>query len=78
MTDELASTRQGVLDGLAIAHKGRQPSESELDAHCLARIARFKRPKAYVFRQDLPKSSYGKVLKRELMAPAAPFPAKTD
>ena len=61
-----------------VAHKGRRPSESELDAHCLAHIARFKRPKVYIFRQDLPKSSYGKVLKRELIAPPAPFPAKAD
>jgi fatty-acyl-CoA synthase len=38
----------------------------ELDAHLLARIARFKRPKRYVFVDELPKNSYGKVLKREL------------
>jgi len=67
-----------IVIAFVVAHKGRQPSESELDAHCLAHIARFKRPKAYVFRQDLPKSSYGKVLKRELTVPAALFPAKTD
>ncbi|MEZ0365488.1 AMP-binding protein [Mycobacterium sp. pUA109] len=39
-----------------------------LDAHLLARIARFKRPKRYVFTDELPKNSYGKVLKRELRA----------
>ncbi|OBF81507.1 AMP-dependent synthetase [Mycobacterium sp. 852002-51163_SCH5372311] len=38
----------------------------ELDAHMLERIARFKRPKRYVFVDELPKNSYGKVLKREL------------
>jgi acyl-coenzyme A synthetase/AMP-(fatty) acid ligase len=32
----------------------------------LHRIARFKRPKRYVFVDDLPKNSYGKVLRREL------------
>jgi long-chain acyl-CoA synthetase len=37
-----------------------------LDAHCLAQIARFKRPKDYRFVQALPKNSYGKVLKTEL------------
>jgi acyl-CoA synthetase (AMP-forming)/AMP-acid ligase II len=37
-----------------------------LDAHCLAHIARFKRPRDYVFREALPKNAYGKVLKREL------------
>ncbi len=41
---------------------------SDLDAHLLERIARFKRPKRYVFIDELPKSSYGKVLKRELRA----------
>lgn len=37
-----------------------------LDTHLLERIARFKRPKRYVFVDELPKNSYGKVLKREL------------
>jgi len=37
-----------------------------LDAHCLERIARFKRPKRYVVLETLPKNSYGKVLKRSL------------
>ena len=41
-------------------------SAADLDAHCLARIARFKRPKHYRFVDSLPKNSYGKVLKREL------------
>jgi fatty-acyl-CoA synthase len=38
----------------------------ELDAHLLQRIARFKRPKRYLAVDQLPKNSYGKVLKREL------------
>jgi len=38
----------------------------ELDAHLLQRIARFKRPKRYLIVDQLPKNSYGKVLKREL------------
>jgi fatty-acyl-CoA synthase len=37
-----------------------------LDAHLLERIARFKRPRRYLFVDTLPKNSYGKVLKREL------------
>jgi len=40
--------------------------EDELDEHLLQRIARFKRPKRYEFIDELPKNSYGKVLKREL------------
>ncbi|MEH0167060.1 AMP-binding protein [Roseateles microcysteis] len=37
-----------------------------LDALCLARIARFKRPKRYEFVAALPKNHYGKVLKTTL------------
>lgn len=38
----------------------------ELDALCLNGIARFKRPKDYVFVGALPKNNYGKILKTEL------------
>lgn len=41
-------------------------SAAELDAICLDRIARFKRPKDYVFVDALPKNNYGKILKTEL------------
>jgi long-chain acyl-CoA synthetase len=41
-------------------------TQVELDALCNSRIARFKRPKAYVFVDELPKNNYGKVLKTEL------------
>ena len=40
--------------------------DAALDRLCLEQIARFKRPKAYVHLAELPKSSYGKVLKTEL------------
>ncbi|MGN6462712.1 MAG: AMP-binding protein [Pseudolabrys sp.] len=46
---------------------GNAPPE-ELDALCLAHIARFKRPKDYVFVPALPKNNYGKILKTELRA----------
>jgi long-chain acyl-CoA synthetase len=45
---------------------GASVTQEELDAHCLANIARFKRPKRYLFIGELPKNSTGKVLKREL------------
>jgi acyl-CoA synthetase (AMP-forming)/AMP-acid ligase II len=43
-----------------------QPNHEALDAHCLAALARFKRPKRYVWLESLPKNNYGKVLKTEL------------
>jgi acyl-CoA synthetase (AMP-forming)/AMP-acid ligase II len=44
------------------------PAAGELDRLCLSRIARFKRPKRYVFVADLPKNNYGKIVKTELRA----------
>ena len=41
---------------------------AELDELCLGAIARFKRPKDYVFVEILPKNNYGKILKTDLRA----------
>ena len=49
-----------------VSRNGEPLPESELDALCLAHIARFKRPKAYVHIDALPKNNYGKILKTEL------------
>lgn len=49
-----------------VARRGATPSEEELDAVCLEHIARFKRPRRYVFVEALPKNPYGKVLKTRL------------
>ena len=44
---------------------------AELDAFCLERLARFKRPRVYRFVEALPKNNYGKVLKTALREMAA-------
>jgi long-chain acyl-CoA synthetase len=49
-----------------VKKEGHLPDEQELDLFCLERIARFKRPKRYIFVDELPKNATGKVLKREL------------
>jgi long-chain acyl-CoA synthetase len=49
-----------------VKEPGHVPDEQEIDLFCLEHIARFKRPKRYVFVDELPKNSTGKVLKREL------------
>jgi long-chain acyl-CoA synthetase len=51
-----------------VAYVVGEASAAELDALCLSRIARFKRPKDYVFVDALPKNNYGKILKTELRA----------
>jgi long-chain acyl-CoA synthetase len=45
---------------------GAAVTSQELDDVCLQHIARFKRPRRYVFVDDLPKNNYGKVLKTDL------------
>jgi long-chain acyl-CoA synthetase len=49
-----------------VARPEQAVSAAELDALCLNAIARFKRPRGYVFLEALPKNNYGKVLKTEL------------
>ena len=41
-------------------------TEEELDKLCLEHIARFKRPKAYIYVNELPKNNYGKIVKTVL------------
>ena len=53
---------------LVVARPGTRPSSSEMDALCLDRLARFKRPKRYEIVESLPRNSAGKVLKAELRA----------
>ena len=60
-----------VARGAAMTDEQAQELERVLDTWCLDRIARFKRPKAYVFLAELPKNNTGKVLKTELSKPAA-------
>jgi long-chain acyl-CoA synthetase len=57
-----------VVVAFVVVRPGAATDAQALDAHCLDRIARFKRPKRYVFVDALPKNHYGKVLKTELRA----------
>jgi acyl-coenzyme A synthetase/AMP-(fatty) acid ligase len=82
MAEEVLLTHAGVAEACVVGQRDEEWGEvvvafvvttpgiavtaRDLDAHCVERIARFKRPKRYVFTDALPKNSYGKVLKREL------------
>lgn len=55
-----------VVIAFVVRTLGSNLQVAQLDQHCLETIARFKRPKHYIFLDALPKNSYGKVLKREL------------
>jgi long-chain acyl-CoA synthetase len=49
-----------------VAVPGCELESAALDQLCRDHIARFKRPRDYVFLQALPKNNYGKVVKRDL------------
>jgi acyl-CoA synthetase (AMP-forming)/AMP-acid ligase II len=51
---------------VVVREGGASVQAEALDRHCLERIARFKRPKHYVFVEALPKNNHGKIAKREL------------
>jgi acyl-CoA synthetase (AMP-forming)/AMP-acid ligase II len=52
-----------IVVAFVVAAPGGTADPETLDALCLARLARFKRPKSYHFVEALPKNAYGKVLK---------------
>jgi long-chain acyl-CoA synthetase len=58
-----------------VPEPGAELSQAALDQHCLAQMARFKRPKRYLFVADLPKNNYGKVRKTALREQLAGLPA---
>lgn len=53
---------------VVVAYVVGDAGSAALDRLCLDNIARFKRPKDYVFVDALPKNNYGKILKTELRA----------
>ncbi len=84
--EEVAAMHPGVLECAAIGipdeHSGeavklfvvkKDPAltEAELKAHCAANLTNYKRPRYIEFRQELPKSNVGKILRRELRDSAA-------
>src|SRR5215470_11829787 len=76
--EEILLTHPGVREVSVIGRPDREWGEvvvayvvgearpKDLDALCLGAVARFKRPKDYVFVAALPKNNYGKILKTEL------------
>ncbi len=81
--EEVAAMHPGVLECAAIGvpdeHSGeavklfvvrKDPNltEADLKAHCAASLTNYKRPRFIEFRDQLPKSNVGKILRRELRA----------
>jgi long-chain acyl-CoA synthetase len=51
-----------------VLYPGQQISEADLRAYCRENLAAYKVPKTVEFRDSLPKSNVGKILRRELVA----------
>ena len=79
--EEVAAMHAGILEaaavGVADGHSGeavklfvvrKDPDLTEADvrAHCAANLTNYKRPRFIEFRDQLPKSNVGKILRREL------------
>lgn len=58
--------RGETVKAFIVRKAGSIATESELDAHCRSRLAPYKVPRIYEFREELPKTMVGKVLRREL------------
>jgi acyl-CoA synthetase (AMP-forming)/AMP-acid ligase II len=51
---------------VVVLREGHTATEADLIEHCRANLASFKKPRVVEFTAKLPKSAYGKILKREL------------
>jgi acyl-CoA synthetase (AMP-forming)/AMP-acid ligase II len=56
------------VKAVVVLHSDANVTEEELMDFCAERMAGYKKPKSVDFVDELPKSAYGKVLKRELRA----------
>lgn len=61
------SYRGEIVKAYVILKAGQSVTEAELDQHCRKHLAAFKVPRAYEFRDALPKSAVGKLLRRVLV-----------
>jgi long-chain acyl-CoA synthetase len=58
--------RSGEAVKLFVVRKDPTLAEGDVAEHCRANLTGYKRPKYIEFRDDLPKSNVGKILRREL------------
>jgi long-chain acyl-CoA synthetase len=57
-----------------VLRTGAAVDEAALDAHCRAQLAAYKVPRRFVIVDELPRSSVGKILRRELRSRYTPVP----
>lgn len=62
----MPSQSSGEAVKLFIVKRDLSLTEEEVEAYCKENLTGYKRPKQIVFKEDLPKSNVGKILRREL------------
>ncbi len=68
----IADPEKGELAQAYIVLAGGQcAEEADLDAHCRSRLAPYKVPRRYIFVDELPRTSTGKILRRALREPSS-------
>ena len=55
-----------IATAYVVKRSGATVTADELDAHCRAQLAAYKTPRRFVFVDDLPKTSTGKIMRRAL------------
>jgi long-chain acyl-CoA synthetase len=58
--------RSGEIVKLFVVRKHESLTEDEIRAYCKENLTGYKRPKVIEFREDLPKTNVGKILRRAL------------
>lgn len=59
--------RGETVKAYVVLKSGRELTEKELNAHCKKHLAAYKVPKVYEYRDELPKTTVGKILRRKLV-----------
>ncbi|WP_214797125.1 AMP-binding protein [Exiguobacterium sp. s5] len=59
--------RGETVKAFIVTRDGASVTEEELDKHCREKLAAYKVPKLYEFREELPKTFVGKILRRVLV-----------
>ena len=62
----MPDSKAGEAVKLVIVRKDPNVTEAQVRAYCEANLTGYKRPKVVEFRNELPKTPVGKILRREL------------
>ena len=63
---EVAGAAVSVVTAFVVLREGAAADATTLAAHAATRLADYKRPRAWVFLEELPRTASGKVLRRAL------------